>query len=380
MLIDVTRLIDRQLNGRLPTGVDRVSLEYVRHYGAHAQALVRFGGRWVELTRADSGPLFSGLLNPTADFRRLVYWCLGHSYAWRWHRWGKQARWLFNTGHSGLDHGDYARRIQRIGLRPIFFLHDLIPLTHPEYCRPGSAAKHHQRLETMLQLGHGLIINSQDTYTGLASYAASRRWTVPPHVVAHLAPPPFPPPSSVRPLECPYFVVLGTLESRKNHLMLLNLWRDWVASGAKNIPRLVLIGQRGWECEQVVDMLERCEAVHPHVQEVSRCSDADLATWLYHAQALLFPSFVEGFGMPLVEALSLKVPVIASDLPVFREIAGDAPVYLHPLDGLGWKRVLLEFCDHSSVERQARHHRLHSWMAPTWADHFAQVDALLERL
>ncbi|KXW57867.1 glycosyl transferases group 1 [Ferrovum myxofaciens] len=380
MLIDVTRLLDRQLKGRLPTGVDRVGLEYVRHYGDHAQALVRFGGRWVELNRSDSRRLFSALLTPTENFRHWVYRCLGHSYAWRWPRWGKQNRWLFNTGHSGLDDREYARRIQRSGLRPIFFLHDLIPLTHPEYCRPGSAAKHHQRLETMLHLGHGLILNSQDTHTFLASYAANHHWTVPPHVVAHLAPPPFPPPSPDRPLEDPYFVVLGTLEARKNHLLLLNLWREWGASGEKNIPRLVLIGQRVWECEQVVDMLERCEAVQPHVLEVSRCSDGDLATWLYHAQALLFPSFVEGFGMPLVEALSLRVPVIASDLPVFREIAGDCPVYLHPLDGLGWKRALLSFLDSSSVERQSQCQRLHTCRIQTWTDHFAQVDALLERL
>jgi len=114
------------------------------------------------------------------------------------------------------------------------------------------------------------------------------------------------------------------------------------------------------------------------VIEVSGASDADLATYMHHAQALLFPSFVEGYGLPLVEALSAGVPVIASDLEVFRELAGSRPTYLDPLDGLGWLRAI------TSVASPARdpHDRANRqpFSAPRWSDHFAIVDAALESI
>lgn len=64
ILIDVTRLVDRFMKGRLPTGVDRVGLAYVQHYGSSAQAVVRWVGRLWVLPRAQSANLFAWLVNP----------------------------------------------------------------------------------------------------------------------------------------------------------------------------------------------------------------------------------------------------------------------------------------------------------------------------
>ena len=145
-------------------------------------------------------------------------------------------------------------------------------------------------------------------------------------------------------------------------------------------PQLVVIGQRGWECEQVVDLLDRCTALQGHVTELPRCGDQELATWLAHAQALLFPSFTEGFGMPLVEALTLGVPVIASDLPVFREVAGGIPDYLDPIDGLGWYQRVLGYLAVGGPMRCAQRVRMEGFRAPTWGEHFTVVESLLDRV
>jgi glycosyltransferase involved in cell wall biosynthesis len=287
---------------------------------------------------------------------------------------------MFNTGHSGLDLPEYVSRIQRNDFQPVFFLHDLIPVSHPEYCRAGEAVRHHRRLEAMLSVGKGLIVNSAATRDELMAYATERNVDVPPCVVASLAPAKLPEPFRGRPLEKPYFVVLGTIEPRKNHSLLLHLWRQLVADFGDSAPQLVVIGQRGWECEQVVDLLDRCAALRGHVTELPRCEDRELATWLAHAQALLFPSFIEGFGMPLVEALMLEVPVIASDLSVFREIAGNIPHYLDPLDGPGWRQAVLEFMKPQSMERETQLVRMANYAPPTWAQHFQIVDALLEKV
>jgi hypothetical protein len=76
----------------------------------------------------------------------------------------------------------------------------------------------------------------------------------------------------------------------------------------------------------------------------------------------------------------LGVPVIASDLPVFHEIAGAIPLYLSPLDGLGWKQAILEFAKPDSTGRQAQRERLQGFVAPTWEAHFAVVDELIQRV
>jgi len=178
----------------------------------------------------------------------------------------------------------------------------------------------------------------------------------------------------------PYFVVLGTIEPRKNHWLLLQVWRRLVEQMGTRAPRLVVIGQRGWNCENVVDLLERCEALRGYVTELPACSDAELSTWLKHAQALLFPSFAEGYGIPLVEALSIGVPVIASDLPAFREIAGEIPDYRDPLDGLGWIDCIKAFAETASPERTAQLRRLASFSAPSWSTHFQVVEEFMERL
>lgn len=378
ILIDVTRLLDRALQGRLPTGVDRVSLAYVRHFSSRAVALVRVAGRWVELGQADSRRVFDELLGPSEHFGRVVRWCVGSGYALRWHRAGGP-RVLLNTGHSGLDHTSYAFQVRRRGLRPVFFLHDIIPITHPEYCRLGEAEKHHRRLATMASVGRGLIVNSAATHVALKGYAGELGWALPPCAVAPLAPAHLPPPAPNRLLAEPYFVVLGTIESRKNHLLLLHIWRQLVEEMGPGAPRLVLIGQRGWECEQVVDMLERCEMLRGFVIEHARCGDQELATWLHHAQALLFPSFAEGFGMPLVEALALGVPVIASDLPAFHEAAGEIPEYLDPLDGRAWKETILAYALPDSAVRRTQCMRMDGFRAPVWEDHFARVDGLIQQ-
>lgn len=378
MLIDVTRLADRFLQNRLPTGVDRVSLQYLQHFADRAYALVRFAGRWVELGCGDSRRVFELLLEGDPAGRSVLRRCVARAYALSWRR--QHCGVLFNTGHSGLDRPDYAVRVAHRGLKPVFFLHDLIPISHPEYCRAGEAARHHRRLDTMLSVGKGLIVNSAATRDELLAYAAARNIKVPPCAVALLAPAKLPEPYRGRPLEKPYFVVLGTVEPRKNHLLLLHLWRQLVAELGDAAPQLVVIGQRGWECEQVVDLLDRCAVLQGHVTELPRCDDRELATWLAHAQALLFPSFIEGFGMPLVEALMLGVPVIASDLPVFREIAGDIPGYLDPLDGPAWRRAVLEYMPPRSAPREAQIARMAGYAPPTWDQHFEVVEALLREI
>lgn len=378
--IDVTRLLGRLMKGRLPTGVDRVSLAYVRHFGERSRAVVRLGGRSLVLSSRASSSLFEQLLEPSGGSSSQLAWRLIKGAL---HGPGRNAisgRFHFNTGHSGLERASYAAHLRRLGVRPLFLVHDLIPITHPEYCRRGEMDKHIARMKTVLRLGHGIITNSRATLDELAQFARTSGKAMPPAVAAQLASAELPPPAPERLIDEPYFVALGTIEPRKNHWMLLQVWRRLVERHGERAPKLVVIGQRGWECENVIDLLERCEVLRGTVIELPRCSDTDLATYLHHAQALLFPSFAEGYGMPLVEALSMRVPVIASDLSAFREIAGSVPDYLDPLDGLGWMELIERYTNSDSSERLAQLGRINDFVSPKWSRHFELVEELMERL
>src|SRR6202011_3047490 len=143
------------------------------------------------------------------------------------------------------------------------------------------------------------------------------------------------------------------------------------------VPRLVLIGQRGWETETAIDMLERCPALRGVVFERPNVPDVEAARLVQGAQALLLPSFAEGVGFPLVEALALGVPVLCSNLAALRENGGGVPEYLDPLDGLGWRSAVIDYALPWSPRRAAQLCRLSGWSAPSWQDHFAAVEALI---
>ena len=124
-------------------------------------------------------------------------------------------------------------------------------------------------------------------------------------------------------------------------------------------------------------MLERCPALRGVVFELRSVPDREVAHLLKGAQALLLPSFAEGFGFPVIEALALGVPVLCSDLPALRENGGEVPEYLDPLDGVGWRQAIIDYVMPASPRRAAQLHRLAGWQPPCWQDHFAAVETLI---
>lgn len=381
LLIDISRLLHRAWQGKLHTGVDRVCIEYIHRYGQEARAAIFFFHCFWIFPPFASKRLFNLLLTPDTNYSLRLFFLIVF--------WGGTALFprnlknaiLLNLGHSNLDSSTYLLALRRHSLRLVCFIHDLIPLTHPEYCRAGNRSVHFKRISKALPLASGVIVNSNATLNEVTHFAATHRLRLPPAVSALLAPATLPPPDAGRPIQEPYFVMVGTIEPRKNYAFLLQLWRQMAkAQSHSRIPHLVLIGQRGWSFGNVTDLLEHCPALKVLVHEISACPDRVLATYLHHSQALLFPSFEEGFGMPIAEALASGVPVIASNLPVFREFAGDIPEYISPLDGLRWLEVIQNYATPSSPMRSAQLARAKHFQPTTWKAHFQTVDALLDPL
>ena len=377
-LLDVTRLIWRRWKGRLPTGIDRVCLAYLRHFAPNAQAVVQRDGFRRILDSKASQELFGLLDDPSGSFKAsLVAGALlnlgGGSGRGR-------GRFYLNVGHTGLNSPAFRRWARSRDIRPIYLVHDLIPITHPQFCRAGEAEKHRERMRTVLTTATGVIGNSQTTLDELRAFGRAETLPEPPTLVAPLGVDPLPAPQAIGQAERPTFVIVGTIEARKNHLLLLEIWSRLVDRFDSAAPRLIIIGQRGWEADEVFRQLDSSEKLRGHVVELGTCPDEELAGRLASARALLFPSKAEGYGLPLAEALGMGVPVIASDLPAFRELAGSIPTYLDPEDSNAWEAAIIAYASADSAAREAQLDRLKSYRLPDWSSHFAKVERWLDTL
>jgi glycosyltransferase involved in cell wall biosynthesis len=398
ILFDLSRLISRA--GReTPTGIDRVELAYAEHLITASTPLcftmLTPSGRFGLLPRAAAEHYLRALAGawrrtPSAlqiwRTKRLARTLRGEALL----RGGRALRaqcrlgadnpaYLLVSHHHLEKRRVIARLKQQARACFVCLIHDLIPIEFPEYALPGQDDKHRRRIETAAALADAVIVNSVVTRDAFQPYLG-RAGRAPPVLVApfgvDLPALPRTDPPAEKP---PYFVCVSTIEARKNHLLLLNLWRKLVEELGAAAPRLVLVGQRGWETENAIDMLERCPALRGIVLERNNLPDAEVTRLLEGAQALLLPSFAEGFGFPLVEALALGVPVLCSNLAALRENGGAVPEYIEPLDGLGWRAAVIDYSLPGSPRRAAQLERLAGWRAPSWDEHFASVEALIAR-
>ena len=271
-----------------------------------------------------------------------------------------------NTGHSNLSEHTLAAVQALPDLRAAVFIHDLIPLEHPEYSSPGFPAHFAQMLTHVTTRADLILCNSQDT----AERLRGRFVDAPPVLPAHLG---VPAPARPEPLafdkDVPRFVALGTIEPRKNHALLLDVWEKLPEHTR---PHLHIVGRRGWADAALLDRLDSHPLRNIAIFEHEGLSDGQVRTLLTGAHGLLFPTHAEGFGLPAVEAAQLGTLPICADLPVLREILGDYAVYLDPLNAYSWMETIKK---RSAVSLAAE--SVAEFRVPTWAEHFRTVEAAL---
>lgn len=384
LLLDVTRLIWRRWEGTRPTGIDRICEAWLDNYASQSQAVIIHKYGQAILGSQTSQALFRLLREPvrqagdTISFRAgLAALALRRGIDMLGRLPGRGRVWL-NPGHTGLDSPRIAKWVRDKHIRPVYLVHDLIPLTHPQYCRDGEDLRHKRRMRTVLDTAAAVVANSSDTLGLLQAFARQEGKALAPSAIAWPGTPEFEKINPATDAE-PSFVVLGTIEGRKNHKLLLAVWRNFLQIAPDTAPKLLIVGRRGWQAQDVFDTLDG-QDFNGKVIELGPLDDRSLAPVLANARALLFPSFAEGYGMPLIEALALGIPVIANDLPVFREIGQGVPDFLSSTDVAAWSEAILDFAATDSPRRAAQMAKLRHFYKPEWQDHFEAIDKLLSGL
>ena len=121
------------------------------------------------------------------------------------------------------------------------------------------------------------------------------------------------------------YISVGTIEPRKNHWYLLDAFDLAWTQGTD--ASLCIVGKKGWKCDHVLERIERHPQLGKRLFMFNDLSDGELKHCYGKARAAILPSVAEGFGLPVVEALSLGCRVWASDIPVLREVGGDYCLY-----------------------------------------------------
>jgi glycosyltransferase involved in cell wall biosynthesis len=126
----------------------------------------------------------------------------------------------------------------------------------------------------------------------------------------------------------PYLLSVSTLEPRKGLEQLIRSFLRMKANGMIANHKLLLVGDRGWKDSSIVELVRNSESVI----RLGFVDDTSLAALYSGADALIFPSTYEGFGMPVLEARACGARVVTSDLPELREAGGDDAIYVTPTE------------------------------------------------
>jgi alpha-1,2-rhamnosyltransferase len=265
------------------------------------------------------------------------------------------------------------------GVEVVGCLYDLIPLRYPAATAIKNSAPFASWFENVLLRCDAIVCISQSVAQDLVAYLREERATAPANMRIGWWPlgadfdagaekAPSKTAAQIAAAPAPFFMSVGTLEPRKAYPVALDAFELLWSQGSD--ARYVIVGRAGWNTQALQRRIRQHSEFGRRLFWLDNASDADLSHLYPRARGLIFPSFVEGFGMPLVEAAHHGARVIASDIPVFREVGGDGVVYFDLLDAASLAARISEV----SEDRKRAHSGL---PVLRWRDSCATLVAML---
>ncbi len=279
---------------------------------------------------------------------------------------------VWNVDH--FDRSRWYRMLDEHGVVLVGWVNDLFPLSRPEWFTPDLARVFARHADHLLTAASRTLAISQFT----ADEVDRRRPGAPATVVvplgAELPADDAPAGRSAQVPEGPFLLVVGTVEPRKNLGLALDVF-DRLAATHPDLS-LVVVGRAGWSADDVVARLERHPLAGTRLHWLQGVGDATLEQLYRSATVALVPSWAEGYGLPLVEAMARRTPVVASSGGALPEVAAGFVPVVAPDDPDAWTTAVGALLDPAA--RAGAVARLEAFEPPDWAGCAAVVaEALL---
>ena len=217
--------------------------------------------------------------------------------------------------------------------KTVAFVHDLTTILYPEYHIKSNTFLHQQRFKRIGRVD-GILTNSESTKRDITEHLKIRPEKI---FVTHLGAD-----ERFKPMEQeetepvlkkygltkPYILFVGTLEPRKNVETLIRAFNE--LKQKHKIPhQLVLAGRKGWLYRNILKFIES-SPFKSDIRQMDYIPDEVVPAFMNKADVFVYPSFYEGFGLPVLEAMQCGTPVITSNTSSMPEVGGEACLYVHP--------------------------------------------------
>lgn len=404
IVFDISDLIGYFDNARLPTGIQRVQMEVIAALCRDASpdrpidicSFSQGRDKWIDINPDHfleivdlallSGERDDEWSSAVDSLKEAVD--LGSPITFR------QNATLVNLGTSWWlqNYFLHVRQIQDLyGVRYIPFVHDMIPIVAPEHCLEALTQDFISWALGVFAHANAYFANSESSKRDLIAVGKTLGHTINPenvHVVRLDADfrRPVAPTSLVDTAEKyglndqTFVLFVSTIESRKNHLLVLRAWRRMIERhGIDHTPALVCVGNRGWKNDATFAFLDANDAVRAKVVMLSGVSDGDLANLYQACLFTVYPSLYEGWGLPVTESLSNGKPVILSNSSSLPEAGGALGVYFRHGD-LGDLTAKLEAMTFDAPYRTALSRRIKDTFKPrAWRDLSAEITGQIKK-
>lgn len=247
-----------------------------------------------------------------------------------------------NAGLTCAVH-NFHKQLQCRGIKLYYIVYDILLVQHPEWWPEGTSAIFDAWLRSISEVATGLVCISEAVAEEVRTWIKQnppQRLSGPTVSSFHLGAdvensmpskgiPDNAPTTLITLNAAPSFLMVGTVEPRKGHAQTLAAFELLWAQGIN--VNLVIVGKEGWLVDQLVNKLRHHNELGKHLFWLEGISDEYLEKIYTASTCLIAPSEGEGFGLPLIEAAQLSKPIIARDIPVFQEVAGEHAFYFRGL-------------------------------------------------
>ena len=254
--------------------------------------------------------------------------------------------------------GIFLQTLKNLGVKIGFYIHDILNITHSEYFNVSETNKYVKGFVEATTFADFFLTTSQYNKASLVRHLEARQTNLPVEVVplGHelwVSQTAGKVSSAVADIGNSEFVLgVGTIEVRKNPTYLFNIWKMMIQDGRKNIPKLVLAGRRGWLVRDFMEQLNACDHLGGRIVLLHDATDVELALLYRKCILTMFPSFAEGWGLPVGESIARGKICIASKAGGIPEVAGALADYVDPYNASDGLRVLSQYLDDPDLRRR----------------------------